>query len=111
MAAAALQPQQLGGALVELVVADRVEVEPESFIASIVGSSWKSAESSGLAPIRSPAETTSVFGLRRLEHPDVGRKVLGAPAGTGSRRRARPMVPGVVGSRWPWKSLSASSCT
>ena len=31
------------------------------FIASIVGSSWNSAETSGLAPIRSPAETTRVF--------------------------------------------------
>jgi hypothetical protein len=36
---------------------------PARFIASIVGSSWKKAETSGLAPIRSPAETTTVFGL------------------------------------------------
>ena len=29
------------------------------FMASIVGSSWNSADSSGDAPIRSPAETSS----------------------------------------------------
>ena len=33
------------------------------FIASIVGSSWKIAETSGVAPIRSPADTNSEFGL------------------------------------------------
>src|SRR3954469_8969118 len=38
---------------------------PRSFIASIVGSSWNSAESRGLAPMRSPADTTTVRrGLR-----------------------------------------------
>ena len=32
---------------------------PIRFIAVMVGSSWKAAESSGLAPIRSPAATVS----------------------------------------------------
>ncbi len=32
-------------------------------MASIVGSSWNSADSSGLAPIRSPAATVSEFGF------------------------------------------------
>ena len=36
---------------------------PIEFIASIVGSSWKSAETSGLAPIMSPAPTVIVFGF------------------------------------------------
>ena len=34
---------------------------PISFIASMVGSSWNRADSSGLAPMRSPADTTTVF--------------------------------------------------
>ena len=33
------------------------------FIASIVGSSWNAAEISGVPPIRSPADTNSVFGF------------------------------------------------
>jgi hypothetical protein len=36
------------------VVADAADVEPIELSASIVGSSWNSAETSGLAPIMSP---------------------------------------------------------
>ena len=63
---------------------------PIWFIASIVGSSWNAAESSGLAPIRSPAETTSEFGFVARERADVGRQVRG-PAGVdrGGARRGR----------------------
>ncbi len=83
------------------------------FIASIVGSSWNAAESSGLAPIRSPAETTSEFGLAarsvrmwlaRKDAPPAGTLV---PPGAG---RMSPPLP-VGGSRLPWKSLMASSWT
>ena len=48
------------------------------FIASIVGSSWNSADASGLAPIRSPAETNSELRLSALERADVRREELGA---------------------------------
>ena len=40
-----------------------LRLRPISFMASIVGSSWNSADSSGLAPIRSPAETVRVLGF------------------------------------------------
>ena len=63
VAAAVLHAQQLVDALVELVVAHAVESRPIRLKASIVGSSWNRADTSGVAPIRSPAETKSVFGL------------------------------------------------
>ena len=59
-AAARLHPHQLAPALVELVVADAGDLRPILFIASIVGSSWNAADSSGVAPIRSPAATVTV---------------------------------------------------
>ena len=64
MAAAVLHAQELGDALVELVVARRpMTSSPSAFSASIVGSSWNSADTSGLAPIRSPAPTVIVLGF------------------------------------------------
>jgi hypothetical protein len=35
---------------------------PRRFIVSMVGSSWNRAELSGLAPTRSPADTTTLLG-------------------------------------------------
>ena len=91
---------------------------------SIVGSSWNSAETSGLAPIMSPAPTVIVFVFcvrRSLIH--VARYAM-PPAGTacGAQPVCTPfvrtglqqptwIVPGVVGWRWPCRSLIASSCT
>ena len=85
------------------------------FIASIVGSSWKSPERSGLAPIRSPALTMSVFcGLsasscwicvERYSTPPARTVVTGLLL-----IRIVPLVP-VGGCRLPWKSLNASTWT
>ena len=86
---------------------------PISFSASIVGSSWNSDDSSGLAPTRSPAATTSVLRVAALEQPDVRRQVLGAAGGhaVAAAQRAATDPPGVSASRWPWKSLIPSSWT
>ncbi len=84
-------------------------------MALMVGSSWNAADSSGLAPIRSPAATVSVEApaardffrslfsrLARYAAPPAGRALDVA------------VIPGMlplepVGtSRLPWKSLSAS---
>ncbi len=54
--AAVLHAQQLGDALVELVVADAVKSRPITLSASMEGSSWKSADRNGVAPMRSPAD-------------------------------------------------------
>ena len=81
--------------------------------ASIVGSSRNSADSSGLAPTRSPAATISVFGLRRDSLRTCVARNSAPPAGTRSRRRSvrRPIRPEVADSRCPWKSLMPSSWT
>ena len=59
------------------------------FIASIVGSSWKIADTSGVAPIRSPAETNNVFGFvaRRSWH--VAGEELGSTRGRSSDATTR----------------------
>jgi hypothetical protein len=80
-------------------------------MASIVGSSWKSADVSGLPPTRSPADTRSVRGLVRFRRRTWVAKYSIPPAGTRAPPGAGVIVPGVVGSRWPWKSLKASSWT
>ena len=55
---------------------------PIELSASIVGSSWKSAETSGLAPIRSPAPTVIVFEFAvRKDLMWVARNAM-PPAGT-----------------------------
>ena len=77
------------------------------FIASIVGSSWKSAESNGLAPMRSPAATTSVFLLVASSVLTCVARYSTPPATTVPIRPAEP----AGGSRFPWKSLNARSCT
>ena len=63
VAAAVLHAQQLGPPSSNSWLPTALRSRPILFIASMVGSSWKAAESSGLAPMRSPAETTSEFGL------------------------------------------------
>ena len=81
--------------------------------ASTVGSSWNSADSSGLAPIRSPAATKMWFGFLASQ--------LRPPRWPGARRRRQrtlTVLPGSRGSlmrmppcggfRLPWKSLMAS---
>jgi len=83
---------------------------PRAFIASIVGSSWNSAEVSGLAPIRSPADTVSVLRFRRWYSRREVARYAAPPAGMPAASVLSTLiVPGVVGSRFPWKSLSASS--
>lgn len=81
----------------------------------MVGSSWKSAEVSGLAPMMSPAATVieSSAGIRALRS-SVARYSM-PPAGVetslpvaGSISRMVPDEP-AGGSRLPWKSLIASS--
>ena len=85
-----------------------VTSSPRRFIASIVGSSWNSADTSGLAPIRSPAETTSVrcgfVASRRLT---CVARLATPPASVSSISPDDPLG----GSRLPWKSLKASSWT
>ena len=93
---------------------------PSRFIASMVGSSWKRPESSGDAPIRSPAATVSwIRPSSRPARPaqgSVARQVLHATAGgvepatllrvaaRGQRGSGRSPA-----SSWPWKSLNARS--
>ena len=84
---------------------------PIWFIASIVGSSWKSADSSGDAPIRSPADTTSVLRFSAAFVRMWVARYSAPPAGTRGELGSGAIVPGVVDSRWPWKSLRPSSWT
>src|SRR5262245_10807045 len=102
-----------------------VTSSPSAFIASIAGSSWNSADTSGLAPMRSPAPTVIVleFSSRSIfmcvarysippartvywVHP------VCVPAAflTGVQQPTW-MKPGVSGARFPWKSLIARSRT
>ena len=83
-----------------------VRPSPSRFIASIVGSSWKSAESSGLAPIRSPAATTSAVAMPLAELLQVAAEDPGAACGDRRRGGLRPasdgrMPPVVVVCRVP----------
>src|SRR5688572_16243802 len=83
--------------------------------ASIVGSSWNKAESKGLAPIRSPAETTTVLGLSARKFAIWVARYSAPPATTFGA--GQPDTAGthpellVGGSRFPWKSFSARSWT
>ena len=63
MAAAVLHAQQLVNCLRRTRGCRPRSSMPIEFSASIVGSSWKSAETSGSPPIRSPAPTMSVLEL------------------------------------------------
>src|SRR5215210_2023361 len=77
--------------------------------ASIVGSSWKAAESSGDAPIRSPADTNMVFGfVARSWRTYVARystPPAAMPAGSAGPIRPDDDVAS-GGRRFPWKSFS-----
>src|SRR5262245_44623755 len=74
----------------------------------MAGSSWKSADRSGLAPTMSPAETTKVgAGLAARSAAMCAARYVAPPARTPSIRPDEP----TGGSRLPWKSLMASSCT
>ena len=90
VAAAALHALQLRRALVELVVADRVEVEPDARSSPRSSARRGTAPTAaGCAPIRSPAATTSVFALRRLSIADVRRRgTRRRPPGRGRARRS-----------------------
>ena len=86
------------------------------FIDSIVGSSWKAADSSGDAPMMSPAATVTVFSwpwrasarcVARYSTPPTSLVTSTALPVTGSIRWStviRPDEP-AGGSRLPWKSL------
>ena len=81
---------------------------PIALNASIVGSSWKRPETSGLAPMLSPAETTSVLRFWARSALMCVARYSAPPAGV----RTPPgsvIVPG--GARLPWKSLMLSSWT
>ncbi len=80
---------------------------PIRFIASIVGSSWKSADSSGLAPMRSPAETTKVLRFASESARTCVARYSAPPAFTVPTRPLEPLG----GRRFPWKSLRARSWT
>ena len=54
---------------------------PRRFIASTVGSSWNRFDRSGLAPVRSPAETTTVFGSAARSFSMCGGEGRGAAGG------------------------------
>src|SRR4029453_2985469 len=78
-----------------------------AFIDSIVGSSWNRPERSGEAPIKSPAATMIELGflltaffrwVARYSAPPLSVEPMSAPVPEG-------------GSRLPWKSLMARSCT
>ena len=114
VAAAALEPQQLGGAFVELVVADRVEVEPD-----LVHRLDRRLVVEERRQQRAGADEVAGRDHERVrvaaaEHPDVRGQELGAARGyavAAAAASARPMLPVVVGSRCPWKSLIPSSWT
>jgi hypothetical protein len=65
---------------------------PSLFIDSMVGSSWKAAESSGVAPMRSPAATVSVLSWPRTCPLEVRREVLHAPDVLGGVDRLAVLV-------------------
>ena len=77
------------------------------FIASMVGSSWNSADSNGLAPMRSPAETTNVL---RFASESVRTCVARYSAPPAFTVPTRPLEP-AGGWMFPWKSLRARSWT
>jgi hypothetical protein len=81
---------------------------PSAFIASIVGSSWNSALTSGLAPIRSPAETTKLRPAAAASSRRTCVARLTVPPA--SVEPIRPLEPSGV-SRLPCTSLTASTCT
>jgi hypothetical protein len=77
--------------------------------ASMVGSSWNAAEINGEAPIRSPAETNSVFGLVASSIRTWVARYSTPPAATptGSAGPMRPDEESSSGGRrFPWKSFS-----
>ncbi len=91
-------------------------------MASMVGSSWKAAESSGVAPIRSPAATVKLFAPRsaelarsrlrwvaRYSTPPAGKSMLPLRTSPVDVRPGR--VSGGTVSSWPWKSLIANRST
>ena len=98
---------------------------PNAFIASIAGSSWNSADTSGLAPIRSPAPTVIVleFSSRsclmcvaRYSIPPAGTVFAAQPVWTPELlltglQQPVWIEPGVFGARCPWRSLIARSWT
>jgi hypothetical protein len=97
---------------------------PIEFSASIVGSSWKSAETRGLAPIRSPAPTVIVLRfvfrsasmcVARYAMPPAGTVFCVHPVCTPfvitGLQQPTWIVPGVFGARCPCRSLIASSWT
>src|SRR5690349_5091631 len=79
----------------------------------MVGSSRKTAETIGEAPIMSPAETTALLGLVARNCAMAEESQAAPPAGTrtepSSRRGAS--IDCLGGSRLPWKSLKAISLT
>src|SRR5918994_4306830 len=70
----------------------------------MVGSSWKSAEVNGVAPIRSPAEAKMVFGLAARRFRTYVARYSAPPNSGVPDGPSRPADP-VGGSSAPWKSL------
>ena len=87
--------------------------------ASTLGSSWNRADRSGVAPMRSPADTKTVFGLvalraatwvARYSVPPAGMQVAGRHSrvvGSGFVSVREPIRPtelavATSGSSWPW---------
>ena len=98
-----LHALQLVLALVELVVADARSASPSMFIASIVGSSWNSAESSGLAPIMSPARDDQRVALALARAAACAWRGTRRRPPARRRRRARPVGvvrPDAAGRTW-----------
>ncbi len=92
---------------------------PIRFIASIVGSSRNSADTSGDAPIMSPDDVMTWFGFCAASFLIIVAKRPTPPAGTATSRSVcagdRPSAGARIvicgGSRLPWKSLKAISLT
>ena len=85
---------------------------PISFIASMVGSSWNAAESSGVAPIRSPAATvTECRPSAAAEARSAFRWVARYSAPPAKTPLMVPPDEEVLGSSCPWKSFSARICS
>ncbi len=114
VAAAALHPQQLGDALVELVVADaRWRRRRGRSSTSIVGSSWNSAEASGRrADVVARGDAAPCSGPRRAGARRGRRGNAAPPASTAvpSPVVTRPDDP-AGGSRLPCRSLNATRRT
>ena len=72
---------------------------PRRFMASMVGSSWNRAETSGEAPIRSPAET-------KIDSPGAAASAAARFVARKSARPVPPKLPDEV-AMFPWKSLMA----